>query len=184
VAANLLRSDRTHIHISGGVLSGDELYAQWSHRGAASSTDSPGGPPGLDPGPFLRFWPRWTGRPHRGLGGTLAADAASDEAAATEAYVAQGQRQLVAGVYRRRRHGLRERGLEPAAEYEPMMLRHVPEESTYTEENVLARLEFLPLTNLHQTLVYVREPLGDDNFELPSRAGGSSAMTMPSTSPR
>ena len=44
-------------------------------------------------------------------------------------------------------------------------------ESTFTEENALAHLEFLRQTRLEQTLVYIREALGDDNFELLSRAG-------------
>ena len=50
--------------------------------------------------------------------------------------------------------------------YNAMLSRHVPLESTFTEENPLAHLEFLRQTRLEQTLVYMREALGDDNFEL------------------
>ncbi len=37
----------------------------------------------------------------------------------------------------------------------------------------LAHLQFLRQTTLEQTLAYMREALGDDNFELLSRAGST-----------
>ncbi len=55
--------------------------------------------------------------------------------------------------------------------YNAMLSRHVPVESTFTEENALAHLEVLRQTRLEETLVYMREALGDDNFELLSSAG-------------
>ena len=55
--------------------------------------------------------------------------------------------------------------------YNAMLSRHVPLESTFTEENALAHLEFLRQTRLDQALVYLREVLGNDEFERLSRAG-------------
>ena len=55
--------------------------------------------------------------------------------------------------------------------YNAMLSRHVPLEYSFTEENALAHLEFLRQTRLEQTVVYIREALGDDKFELLHRAG-------------
>ena len=55
--------------------------------------------------------------------------------------------------------------------YNAMLSRNVPLESTFTEENALAHLEFLRQTRLDQALVYLREVLGNDEFERLSRAG-------------
>ena len=65
--------------------------------------------------------------------------------------------------------------------YNAMLSRHVPLEYSFTAENPIAHLQFLRRARLEQTVAHVREALGDDNFELLSRAGASSATTMPST---
>ena len=55
--------------------------------------------------------------------------------------------------------------------YNAMLSRHVPLEYSFTAENPGAHLQFLRQTRLEQTLAYIREALGDDNFEMLSRAG-------------
>ncbi len=52
-----------------------------------------------------------------------------------------------------------------------MLSRHRPLEYTFTEENPLAHLVSLRQTRLEQVLAYIREALGDDNFEMLQRAG-------------
>ena len=60
-----------------------------------------------------------------------------------------------------------------AAAYDSMLSRHVPLEYSFTAENPLARLVFLRRTRLEHDLAYIREALGDDNFELLSHAGAN-----------
>ncbi len=55
--------------------------------------------------------------------------------------------------------------------YKAKLSRNVPLEYSFTVENPGAHLQFLRQTRLEQTLAYMREALGDDNFELLSRAG-------------
>ena len=55
--------------------------------------------------------------------------------------------------------------------FNTMLSWHVPVEYTYTEENPLAHLHFLRRARLQQTVVDLREALGDDSFEMLQRAG-------------
>jgi predicted ATPase len=55
--------------------------------------------------------------------------------------------------------------------YRAMLSRHVPLEYSFTAENPVAHLHFLRRARLEKTVAYMREALGDDNFELLSRAG-------------
>ena len=55
--------------------------------------------------------------------------------------------------------------------YNAMLSRHVPQEYSFTAENPLAHLQFLRRARLEETIVYIRESLGDDDFELLSHAG-------------
>jgi hypothetical protein len=52
-----------------------------------------------------------------------------------------------------------------------MLSRHVPLEYSFTSENPIGHLQFLRQNRLEQALVYIREALGDDNFELLSGEG-------------
>jgi predicted ATPase/DNA-binding SARP family transcriptional activator len=55
--------------------------------------------------------------------------------------------------------------------YNAMLSRHLPLEYSFTAENPGAHLQFLRQTLLEQTVAYMREALGDANFEMLSRAG-------------
>ena len=55
--------------------------------------------------------------------------------------------------------------------YNAMLSRHVPLEHSFTAENPIAHLQFLRRARLEETVVHIREALGDENFELVSRDG-------------
>ncbi len=55
--------------------------------------------------------------------------------------------------------------------YNAMLSRHVPQEYSFTAENPIAHLHFLRRARLEETIAYMRESLGDDDFELLSHAG-------------
>jgi hypothetical protein len=52
-----------------------------------------------------------------------------------------------------------------------MLSRHVPLEYSFTAENPIAHLHFLRRARLEETVAYMRESLGDDDFELLGHAG-------------
>ena len=58
-----------------------------------------------------------------------------------------------------------------AGAYNSMLSRHVALEYSFRAENPGGHLQFLRQTRMEQTLAYMREALGDHNFEVLSRAG-------------